>query len=103
MPRSCYVGGMQKEHPLDRLGRKIRTPLIWSLWISGPIAVFTYAKAIIAFASGLPGWLAVIVVLSHIAMFVGIGSLIDRQQERRQSSEFGQSARPQPMKRVDPQ
>lgn len=103
MPRSCYVGGMQKEHPLDRLGRKIRTPLIWSLWISGPIAVFTYGKAMVAFIVTLPPWLAVLVFFTHIIAMVSVGSLFDRQQERRQSSEFGQSARPQPMKRVDPQ
>jgi len=102
MPRVCYVGGMQKEHPLDRLGRKLQTPLIWSLWVSGPIAVFTYGKAIIAYAWTLPGWLTFIVVLSHIVMFVGVASLIDRQQARRQSSESGQSAPPQPMRRADP-
>lgn len=89
---------MQKEHPLDRLGRKMQTPLIWSLWVSGPIAVFTYAKAIVAYAWTLPGWLAAIVVLSHIAMFVGVGSLIDRQQLRRQSSGSAQSG-PLPQKK----
>ncbi len=96
MPRSCYLGGMQKEHPLDRLGRKLRTPIIWSLWISGPIAVFSYGKAMTAFIWSLPGWLAVIVGLRQIAALVAVGSLFDRQQERRQSSEPAPNAQPQP-------
>ena len=93
---------MQKEHPLDRLGRKLQTPLIWSLWISGPIAVFSYAKAMVAFIWTLPPWLGVIVFFANLIALVGVASLIDRQQSRRQSSEFAQSAPPQPMRRVDP-
>ena len=91
---------MEKEHPLDRLGRKIRTPLIWSLWVSGPIAVFTYGKAMVAFIWTLPPWMAVVVFFSHIIAMVGVGSLIDRQQERRQLSESAQSAPPRQTKRA---
>ena len=92
---------MQKEHPLDRLGRKLQTPLIWSLWVSGPIAVFTYGKAMVAFIWSLPPWLAVVVFFSHIIAMVGVGSLIDRQQSRRSSSVSAQSAQPRQMTQAD--
>lgn len=72
--------------------------MIWSLWLSGPIAVLTYGKAMVAFIWTLPPWLAVVVFFSHIIAMIGVGSLIDRQQERRQSSGSEQSG-PLPQKK----
>lgn len=94
---------MQKEHPLDRLGRKLRTPIIWSLWVSGPIAVFTYGKAMVDFIFALPVGLAVIVFVAQIMALIGIGSLFDRQSERRLSSGSAQSAPPRQTKQAGQQ
>ena len=102
MPRCCYFGGMQKEHPFDRLARRLQTPLIWFLWVSAPIALFTYGKAMVAFIWSLPPALGVITFIAQIVALLGIASLFDRQQARRQSSEHGQSAQPQQTRRADP-
>lgn len=85
---------MQKENPLDRLGRVIRKPFIWALWVSGPIAVYTYGKAMVAYLWTLPVWIAVIVGLSQIAALAAVGFLFDIQQERRSSSERGPAVQP---------
>ena len=82
---------MQKENRLDRIGRAIRVPVIWGLIVSGPIALYTYGHAIMAYVRDLPAWLAVIVVVAQIAMWVAVGFLFDIQQERRQSSQREQS------------
>lgn len=75
---------MQKVHPLDRLMRAIRAPLILSLLVTLPVATITYGHAIAGYILSLPFWMGLIVGVVHFSALLGISSLIDMQRERRQ-------------------
>lgn len=65
--------------------RALRGPIIAALVVSGPIMLMSYGWMIKHFVTTAPVWLSVVVVIAHFLVWLGIGSLFDRQQERRQS------------------
>ena len=81
---------MQKEHPIDRFMRRMRGPILWAFVISGPIMLASYGWMIKHLLETAPAWVSVPVVISHVMGWIAIGSLFDRQQERRSRLERGQ-------------
>lgn len=76
---------MKSTHPIDRLVYRLRKPIIAAIYIAGPVMMFSYGWGVKELYFSAPGWLTAVVVIAHIIVWVGIGSLFDRQQERRQS------------------
>jgi len=94
---------MQKEHPIDRLMRRLRGPIIAGLFLSGPIMLLSYGWMIKDMLLRAPIWVSVIVVIAHLVTWLAIASLFDSQQERRMKQQGDQSAPPRQMKQVGPQ
>lgn len=88
------------EHPIDRFMRAIRPLLIGLLFLALPVMLLSYGWMLKQLLYAAPFWVSAAVVLAHMVTWLGIASLFDKQQERRQSSERGQSAPLPPMKRA---
>lgn len=82
---------MQKEHPVDRLMRALRGPIIVGMYLCLPVFLLSYGWMARDFVAAVPAWVAVPVVIAHLVTVIGVASLIDRQKERQQSSEHAQS------------
>lgn len=91
-----------EETAVDRAMRRVRAPIIFLLILSGPVTLLSYGMLMKHMLTTAPVWISAAVVVSHIFTWLGIASLFDKQQERRQSSGRVQSAPLPPMKRVDP-
>lgn len=78
---------MQHQHPLDRLAYRLRVPLIVLAVISCPVMLYSYAWGMKQIMAAAPAWVSVLVVVSHIMVWLGIGSLFDMRQEKAPSSE----------------
>lgn len=77
---------MQREHPADRLARRLRTPFILSIYAGGPIALMSYAAMVHWLVTTAPWWISIPSITSHLAVSLGVSSLIDRTEEQRQRS-----------------
>lgn len=77
-------------HPADRLARRIR-PLIFALYLPlMPVFLISYGEMVRLFLTTWPWYVGLIVVLAHCVSVLVLASLIDMQQERRQSKEPAQ-------------
>lgn len=94
---------MQQEHPIDRLMRRLRGPIIAGIVLSGPVMLLSYGWMIKDMLLRAPVWVSVVVIIAHLVTWLGIGSLFDIQQERRKKLQDDLYAPPLPMKQVDQQ
>ena len=74
---------MPPEHPLDTFMRAWRGVFIVAFVLSGPIMLISYVQMFMDFVTSIDLWLAVVIVVSHLLGWIGIASLFDQQQERR--------------------
>ena len=89
-----YHGGM-KEHIADRFARAVRPFVIAGIYLCLPIYLFSSGWGLKQLMFAAPWWVSVIVVISHFVTWLGIASLFDMQQERRQSLRDAQSVPPE--------
>lgn len=75
------------EHPLDRLFRHLRGPLIIMAVLSLPISLLSYAFAMKWLITTAPLWVSIPSVISHILVMLGLAYRIDTPQSPHQSSE----------------
>lgn len=59
-----------------------------------PVTLFTYAKAVSAYAMSFPWWLAVLIVLSHFISLLTLGILVDTHREKTPPINPGQDVPP---------
>ncbi len=81
------------EHPIDRLTHRLRLPIIVVAVVSLPVFLITYGLMVRYALTTWPWWGSAALVVSHLMGWLGIGSLFDMRQEKRQSSEGAQSLR----------
>ena len=93
---------MLSQHPIDRFGRATRGIFLFAMVACLPVTLYSYAWMIKQVYLAAPTWISVVVTVSQIITFLGIASLFDKQQERRQLSEPAQSEPPLQTKRVGP-
>lgn len=73
---------MQNEHPIDRLLRIFRVPLMILALLSTPVFLFTYAwgMRLLVDEVGLGWWL--LICLFHVIAWIGVASLFDARQSQ---------------------
>lgn len=76
--------------------RRLRGPLIALIYVSGPIAAFSYAKMALLALESWPGWVFAIVAIAHVIAWLGLASLIDIRREQRQNQQGGLPCAPDP-------
>jgi len=81
------------EHPLDRLFRHLRGPLIVLAWASFPVFLLSYGFAMKWLITTAPLWASIPSVISHILVMLGLAYRIDTPQSPHPSSEDAQSLR----------
>lgn len=74
---------MQYEHPIDRLVYRLRVPIIILAALSAPIMLISYGKMFLLAVEAWPTWIIVVVLISHLMGWIGIGCLFDSLSERR--------------------
>lgn len=73
---------MAYEHPLDRLGRRLR-PVIFSLIVlAAPVSLIGFGVMVWDFIAAYPWWAEWTVIPSIIVVFLGISAQIDTLKER---------------------
>lgn len=76
---------MEPIHPADRIMRVLRVPLIIGAMLCFPVFMLSYGYAMKWLIKTAPFWLSAPSVISHLVVFLGVASLFDSQEERRQS------------------
>lgn len=76
---------MEPIHPADRIMRVLRVPLIIGAMLCFPVFMLSYGYAMKWLITTAPFWLSAPSVISHLVVFLGVASLFDSQEERRQS------------------
>lgn len=76
---------MDPIHPADRIMRALRVPLIIGAVLCFPVFMLSYGYAMKWLITAAPFWISVPSVISHLAVFLGVASLIDSREARRQS------------------
>jgi hypothetical protein len=74
---------MQSEHPIDRAARRIRGPITILAGLCLPVCLLSYGWMVKTALETWPLWASIPAVLSHIIAALGLASLLDIQQERR--------------------
>lgn len=74
---------MNPIHPVDRLMAKLRGPLIVGAMLCFPVFMVSYGFAMHWLLTTAPLWMSVPSLIAHLVVFLGVGSLIDTQEERR--------------------
>ena len=74
-------------HPIDRVARKFRGLIIVLAVVSFPVFLVSYIWMVREAFFALPLWAWLGLVVSHTIGFLGIASLFDRYQERRNDRE----------------
>lgn len=92
---------MEKEHPLDKFGRAVRTPLMIGAALCLPVMLFSYGWMIKALILAAPVLVSVAVIIAHFVVWLGISSLIDMRQERLSKPQAAPHGRPQPKSLAD--
>jgi len=85
---------MRYTHPIDRAAYALRGVILGATYLCAPIYMISYGWMLKKLLTTAPGWVSAVVILAHIIVWIGIASLFDRSQERRQTQELDQSARP---------
>ncbi len=81
------------EHPLDRLMRHLRLPIIVLAYASFPVFLLSYGFAMKWLITTAPLWASIPSVISHILVMLGLAYRIDTPQAPHPSSEASQSPR----------
>ena len=75
--------GMIKEHPADRIARAMRGPILVSAFLCFPAFMLSYGLAMHWLITTAPLWIAIPSIIAHVAVMLGLASLIDTREERR--------------------
>lgn len=75
------------EHPIDRFVRRIRPLIFWLYLPLMPVFLLSYGEMARLFLTTWPWYVGLIVVLAHCVTALVFASMLDMQQERRQSKE----------------
>lgn len=78
---------MRSENIFDRFGYWARPVLIALLWLCLPVALVTYSQMAGMIIQQWPWWVSLPAITAHLVCFLGIASLFDRQEERRNPPE----------------
>lgn len=76
---------MRYTHPIDRIMARLRLPVLILAVLSAPIYLYSYAKLMVMAYEVWPGWIFAPVIVAHLVTLCAVASVIDIQQERRQS------------------
>jgi len=73
---------MDYDHPLDRLGVRLRPLLIVGAGLCFPIFMVSYGLMVKHALMTWPVWGSVLTVIAHLVVCLGIAGLLDTRQER---------------------
>ncbi len=74
---------MQNEHPIDRFARSVRGPVVVLAAICLPVCLLSYGWMVKSAIETWPLWASIPAIVAQIVVFLGIASLLDTRQERK--------------------